>query len=228
MENEHPSSVPVAKHPQRFLIFLVVGALLLMVILAILFLSMPKTATLTGGIQIPDEPFIGNTNWYTGIPIQLSVDTEDFPAHQIHYAFSGTAGLFMPDTASGDYPTSLTSTLNCKNNQTIRWDLMYDLSSKGTWYDKTYDKTYAKIIMYCEDHIIGYAVIRFDRIYTDEWEKLSPELAGSYQHLSQPKPLDVFHCTLVKSVIFPKVNGKYQSVSQEFVDFCMQWTVFTH
>lgn len=177
------------------------------------------------GVYDPAQAFLGWTNFYGGIPTQLSVDTADFPADKISYSICCTAGLFSTD--NDGYTNDLSASKECKNNQTFHWELSFGSSSQaeGLWYDQAYDKVYSKIIIYCEGHIIGYAVMRYDRIYSDEWAELQPDLADSYAQYEEPIPLDVYHCTLVKSVSFPKIFGKYQAVTEESVQHYIQRTI---
>lgn len=184
-----------------------------------------SSVILEEGVYDPEQAFLGWTNAYGGIPTQLSVDTSAFPADKISYSISCTAGLLSID--KDGYTNDLFPSVECKNNQTFHWELSFGSSSQteGLWYDEAYDKVYTKIIVYCEGHIIGYAVMRYDRIYTDEWAKLHPEMADSYKDYEEPLPLDVYHCTLVKSVSFPKIFGQYQEVTEESVQQCIQRTI---
>lgn len=180
------------------------------------------------GVWIPDQAFLGWTNYYVGVPTHLSVNTEDFPSEKISYFISGTVGSYADDTRKG-YTSDWFSTLSSENDSTFRYDLRHGVSvSAGDWYDPAFDRTFTKIVIYCQDRIIGYAVIQYDRLYTDEWAELYPEMKLPYEDLEQPLPLDVFYCTLIKSVSFPKVDGKYQNITQEYVDACMADVIEAH
>lgn len=174
------------------------------------------------GVWIPGQAFIGSTNSYVGVPTHLSVNTEDYSSEDISYIISGTVGSYADDTRKG-YTSDWFSTLEIKNNNTFRYDLTYGVrAAKEDWNDQSFDRTFTKIVIYCQGHIIGYAVIQYDRLYTDEWAELRPEMKPHYENLEQPAPLDVFYCTLIKSVTFPKVDGEYQDITQKYVDRCME------
>lgn len=180
------------------------------------------------GVWIPDQAFLGMTNSYVGVPTHLSVNTEDFPSDKISYMISGTVGLYADDSRKG-YTSDWFSTLNLENDNTFRYDLITGVSAaKQDWYDPKLDRTFTKIVIYCKGHIIGYAVIQYDRLYTDEWAELHPEMKPYYEDWEQSLPLDVFYCTLIKSVSFPKVDGRYQDVTQEYVDACMADVIEAH
>ena len=177
-----------------------------------------QTQVLVEGVSIPDNTFLGFTNLYVGIPTQLSVETEDFAFDQISYSLSATAGVYADNVRQG-YTSDWFETITCENGSTVRWSLNHD--ADADWYDNKFDQCYSKIVIYCTNHIIGYAVIRYDRLYTDEWAEIYPEIAPHYAHLDEPVPVDVFVCTLVASVSFPKVDGTYQEVSEAYVNECM-------
>lgn len=76
---------------------------------------------------------------------------------------------------------------------------------------------YTKIVIYCKGHIIGYAVVYYNRLNTDAWAQIHPEMEEFYADLDKPVPVNVFYCALIESVSFPKVDGKYQDISEEYV-----------
>ena len=171
-------------------------------------------ASLEEGVVIPENAFMGSTNSYVGIPIHLSVASKDFPFDKITYRLSSTAGVYADNERHG-YTSDWFSTITCGNDSTVRWNLMYDAGSG--WYESRFDHCFSHILIYCEDHIIGYAVIYYNRLYTDEWAKINPEMGKHYADLDEPLPLDVFYCALLESVSFPKIDGKYQDISPEYV-----------
>lgn len=181
--------------------------------------SVYMEAPLEEGVVIPENAFIAMTNSYVGIPIRLSVAAEDFPFDKITYSLSCTAGVYTNNDRHG-YTADWSDTITCENDSTVRWDLMYDAGAD--WYDPRFDHCFSKIVIYCQGHIIGYAVIYYHRLYTDEWAKMHPEMEPFYAHLEKPVPLDVFCCALIESVSFPKVDGKYQDISEEYVQERME------
>lgn len=176
-------------------------------------------ASLEEGVIVPENAFVGATSSYVGIPIHLSVASEDFPFDKITYSLSSTAGVYANNDRRG-YTADWFATITCENDSTVRWDLMHDTSAD--WYEPRFDHCFSKIVIYCQGHIIGYAVIYYNRLYTDEWAKMHPEMERFYAHLEKPVPLDVFYCALIESVSFPKVDGKYQDISEEYVQERME------
>ena len=177
-----------------------------------------QTQVLEEGITIPNNAILGSTNSYVGIPIHLSVSDEDHPVSQISYRLSATAGVCADNERQG-YTSDWFDTITCENDSTVRWSLIND--GNADWYDPQFDHCFLKIIIRCQEHIIGYSVIRFDRLNSDQWCEIHPELAPYYEKYEEPLPLDVFICTLVTSVSFPMVDGKYQKISESYVDQCM-------
>ena len=81
-------------------------------------------------------------------------------------------------------------TLTVNNGDTVRWQ---EFTPEGV-YEK-FEIAYVEIIAKVDDKIVGYAVI-----------KISPENGLS------------FNAEIVKSAIFPKVDGQYQKVTQKQVE----------
>lgn len=81
-----------------------------------------------------------------------------------------------------------------ESDETIYWT-PYD-DKLATWTDLAY----VQIVLKDEDNIIGYAIIEI---------KQNPEYGLNYD------------AEILKSVVFPKVNGQYQSITEEDVNTAM-------
>lgn len=128
-----------------------------------------------------------------GLPIYFNLDAEEFPSQDIRFTVIAEAGVYIdwPD-GNPQYMKELPSQFELPNSSWVYWRSEFDLS----YLEEEYEHIYSSIIIYCEDCIVGYAVLRFDRL--------------------ENKGL-AYSATLVESVCFPKQNGNYQNVTYEYV-----------
>lgn len=175
---------------------------------------------LTEGISVPESRYIPlGLSIMPGIPVVLSVETEDFSSDQIIFNISATCGMYIATegTHSESY-TTLYKEFTCRNNDAIYWTI--DSFDKTIEFaDEAYDHVFTSIIICYQEHIIGYAVVRFDRLYGKEFVELDPFFSDVY---NDDDPVAAYYAELVESVSFPKVNGEYQNVSEEYVNQCIQ------
>lgn len=175
---------------------------------------------LTEGISIPaDKSWPLHLSIMPGLPVGLSIESEDYPAEDITFDITVEHGEYInwrnPDSEQMQW---LPSTFVSSNNTRIYWSTSSDMYED---YESTeYDQIYTDIIIYCGEDIIGYAVLRFDRIYSHELFEQSPYLESFYP--DENIPVDVFKSVLVKSILFPKVNGEYQDISKAYVEECIK------
>lgn len=155
------------------------------------------TSVLEEGISVPKRELGLVMGIFPGIPVKLSLVSEDFPEEDIFFEVSANHGHYTT-LDKNSYLHNLSSTFSCENNTSIYWNIINDVTDFEE--NKDYDHIYTNITIYCKDHIIGYAVVRFDRIYRDGM------------------PMAGYYAVLVESVTFPKVFWRYQNVSKEYVN----------
>lgn len=135
-------------------------------------------------------------NCVPGLPLTLSVpDRED-----ISFDVTVNGGGCMRwrgwiDDYSGP-DTELPANFTLDNNSTIYWRCWY--SQNETVIDFEGDHAYIDIIVYEQEHIIGYTVVKISRVYSDEYGK-------TYN----------FTASLMASVSFQTDAG--QDVTKEYV-----------
>lgn len=135
---------------------------------------------------------------YPGLPIRFSVNTDEFPAEEITFEISVTEGTYLDwGDHTGNQIIDLPNMFTRENYTSIYWSIDFE----DDVYASSYDHIYTYIVIKCEGHIVGYAVLRFDRRYD---EKYGASLT-----------YDPFY---VASVMFPKVNGMYQNITKEYVE----------
>lgn len=135
-----------------------------------------------------------------GIPVRLAVESTDFLGEDVVFEVTVDKGKYC-DLIEGKM-TVLPSRFTMRNNNVCYWDWSYGLEQEEAdiYYSEDYDYSFTDIVIYCEENIVGYAVLRFQR---------SEISAGNYE------------TSLLASVLFPKVDGKYQNVPLEYVRMCI-------
>lgn len=139
-----------------------------------------------------------------GISVYFDMDTEEFPTEEIIYNVKVERGMYF-DYSSGDYIQGLGTEFTRQNPSFASWAPVYvtDDDPNADNYPE-YDHVYTEIIIYCESHIVGYTIMRFDRIYN--------EFGATTNY-------DPY---IVASVLFPKLNGEYQNIAKKYVDECIR------
>lgn len=146
------------------------------------------------GVEISNNRWSIAQNFYPGIPVNMVVSSEEFPAGKISFLVTVDAGVYI-DWIKGE-EQELPDQFERTNDTWIYWRAAY----VEEFLTEAFDHVYSDIIIYCEDNIVGYAVLRFDRV---EGKGLT------------------YTATLVSSVYFPKQNGEYQEVTYEYVCECI-------
>lgn len=155
------------------------------------------TSVLEEGVSVPKRELGLVMGIFPGIPVRLSLVSEDFPEEDISFEVSVNHGyyrFFDDNNQLQEQPASF----SCKNNTGIYWNIINEVTDFDE--NKDYDHIYTNITIYCKNHIIGYAVVRFDRIY------------------KEGIPQQAYSAMLVESVTFPKIHWRYQNVSKEYVN----------
>lgn len=174
---------------------------------------------LTAGVAVNNThywPLV--MNLYRGIPIFLSVETEDFPADKITYDIHVDHGEYFIHGNTSAKLNRAGQDFSTPNNAGIYWN--YSKEEYQDYQTHNLDVVYTSITIRCEDHIVGYALLRFDRAYGRDILDAYPDLAD-YWKGCEDEPADAYWSNLIVSVSFPKVNGEYQQISQEYVDACI-------
>lgn len=145
------------------------------------------------GIDVPV-----NDNWNLamssrpGIPLKLSsLDHSD-----LVFEISVDGGELL--LWEGGKITHLDSPYNALNNTTVYWTSLTQ-TNKGEFERYNQNDAHITILIREGKNIVGYAVVA---IHTAELEE---------------DPTQTYYAKLLKSISFPKVNGKYQNVTDEYV-----------
>ena len=156
--------------------------------------------------------FAGNDSWslvsgmFSGLPLELNIQHEDFPSDLIQYSVHCDIGRYR-DRFS---PMWFEKEFTVNNNSLICWTSMHpdfenpDLSVFRDHGDDAadYHIVFTDIVIRCEGHIIGYAVVCFDRT--------------AYITDDNPNP-QIYELHLADAFLFPKRDGEYQNIPEEYV-----------
>ena len=151
--------------------------------------------------------FCGQTNWplysgrYGGLPLCVEIQHNDFSYDSITYTFHSNVGYYQPLRQPSLYGLETTS-----NGSVVCWHNQRNNDDFGENVAK-YHVVFTEILILCEEQIIGYAVVCYDR---------TPYQWGDYY-----TPIDTYDLHLLAAYLFPKVDGEFQAVTEEYVHMCM-------
>ena len=166
--------------------------------------------------------WINWVNWAPGWPITLSINSEDYQSDDIRFEVTVDGGVYYVGRDGGTsiypgYSKPMPAQFSVPNNTTIFWSMWYTAEqSEHIQYEG--EEVFTKIIVYDGDQIIGYTVLRFDRLTYGELD------AAYYEQLGLPPDelASAYRLELLASVSFPKVDGEYQDVTLEYVNACIE------
>lgn len=145
-------------------------------------------------------PFFGWTGALNGIPFAFLIEEEDLEGHTITFEISTNCGE-LHSSAKQDYAL-LGKETQIHNGDTVHWR-GYEVYKEHGGTDETWEQTlerlggvYVDIIIKADGNIIGFAI--FELLCT------TPD-AG------------VFSPQMCASVYYPKVDGEFQAVTDEYV-----------
>jgi len=128
-----------------------------------------------------------------GIPVQLSLESDEFPTDAITYAIHVDQGAYL-DMTNGRI-TKLSDPVIRPNPTTCYWVPSWGENPEGKAATDL-KQVYTDVIIYCEERIIGYAVLLFEQ---------------------DPNNSGIYDTCLLSSVLFPKADEEYQEITEEYV-----------
>ena len=155
------------------------------------------TTVLEEGISVPTRDLSLAMGSMPGLPVVLSLASEDFPEEDVSFEVSVDPGMYVTFD-DNNHLQMLPVPFTCKNNTHIYWNLFSGITGDSA---KNCDHIYTNITIYYKEHIVGYAVLRFDQLYDNTGKAKSR-----------------YSAALVESVTFPKIDGEFQDVSKKDVD----------
>lgn len=182
---------------------------------------------LEAGVKLDNSRYWSlGVSLYPGLPIFLDVDSKEFSAEKITYDVSVNCGEYVAWREEWiDVPVStghktVGKMFSVQNDAALFWKYTSYEYQPDIFYSEQLDRIYTKVVIRCEDHIIGYAVLQFNRAYGRDVKECYPE-KGEYWEGKEDLPVDAYFTNLIASVVFPRVNGEYQNITLEYVESCM-------
>ena len=163
-----------------------------------------------------------SSHW-KGMPLLLSIQDDLYPGMDITLECSVSDGSMRHDPLPSDkylvddlkysaylkkYDGYLGDHCFVNNHKKLYWHpwtTVFDEESHSFWYEMDFlgAQAFLDIIIRADCQIVGYAVIEF---YAD-LDRFLPNWG-----------YEKFYARVLKTVSFPKVGGRYQNVSKEYVD----------
>lgn len=200
--------------------------------------NLPVTEKDTTTVSYEDFFVDGFSRWPLGIKIALSVpEREEGTKYSFRVSIDGGGAYTRQERDAQDLQDGYKmrgDEFTISERTAIYWTQNADWSDELRGNMKGKKQAYLKIISYAGEHIIGYTVLRFDRMTCEELaearsEKLSHEdmwkildnggevEKGKYYCLYEDHLTSAYHVKMLESVRFPKIDGEYQDISQDYV-----------
>lgn len=201
--------------------------------------NLPVSEKDTTTVSYEDFFVDGFSRWPLGIKIALSVpEREEGTKYSFRVSIDGGGAYTRQERDAQDLQDGYKmrgDEFTIPDRTAIYW------TQDATWSDelrgnmKGKKQAYLRIISYAGEHIIGYTVLRFDRMTCEELadarsEKISHEKAweildnggeldpDKYYCLYEDHLTSAYHVRMIESVSFPKVDGEYQNITEEYVN----------
>ena len=179
----------------------------------------------------PDGYWYDSINTYTGAII-LFVSEIKYGFEDIRFEIVADGGRYTLIKSPYDI-TDFKQKFTVNNNTRLLWEAGYDWETGYPLMYANFKECYTRIIVYSGEHIVGYAVLRYERKLPEDvflwYEPKRPEL-GEVVLLQRPVEdySPVYRVVELESVLFPMVDGQYQDVpleyiNQRFEDACILW-----
>lgn len=182
----------------------------------------------------------GFFKWPVGVKIALSIPEYEKHTDISFRVFVDGGGAYTQEELDEPYLQGgykmMGDEFTVYERTAIYWTQDPDWSEELRGNMKGKKQAYLRIISYAGEHIIGYSVLRFDRMTCEELaEALSRKLIhADFGDDSTEYSPDTYHCyyddhltsgyrvRLLESVSFPKIDGEYQNISQDYVNEKME------
>lgn len=181
----------------------------------------------------------GFDRWPVGVKIALSIPEGEKHTDISFRVFVDGGGAYTQEELDEPYLQGgykmMGDEFTVYERTAIYWTQNADWSDELRGNMKGKKQAYLRIISYAGEHIIGYSVLRFDRMTCEEladarseelshenvWEirdnggELDPD---KYYCLYEDHLTSAYHVRMLESVRFPKVDGEYQNITEEYVN----------
>lgn len=165
------------------------------------------------------SPLLG---WQYGNPFTLEVSDEQNEYQDVYFSVSCNSGAISAKDEYGYHTVTMPYT--AQNGETIYWHQKSD-----EW--KLNATVYIDVVIYSGDAIVGYAVLRLRQVTCAEVaEEYAVEISHEGFDAGNAFDTGKFYCNggdhlvdymfkveKLASVLFPKVHGEHQNISEEYL-----------
>ena len=162
----------------------------------------------------------------------LSVPDEFDAGTNIHFALSFEGGVFC---LRGEEKIVVSDVVSVANHATVYWTMKEAVTAPSGLSVETRTTAHVRILVYDGEMIIGYSVLRLNALSCEELAKISGKGVAHGDSWLDVSPENFIYCSgsshitstysieMLESVYYPKVDGEYQYISEEFVvDRCKE------
>ena len=156
--------------------------------------------------------------------LTLSVPDAHGDGTDIRFSLSFEGVVFR---VAGELDNIVSEEVSVDNHATVYWTMEEAVTEPGTVEHRT--TAYADILVYDGEKIIGYAVLRLQEMTCAELAKAEGREVAHDDTWLEVDPKDFVYCDggdhmtgtysieMLASVYFPKVDGEYQHITEEYV-----------
>ncbi len=161
-----------------------------------------------------------------GCPITLSVSDKYDNLNEITFQVAIDGGGMMTEVENeetGFTPGAtyqfMSPQFSVPNDTTIYWTTVHPNTDSEAYQMVNRDAAYVKIIIYNGDIIIGYSVLQLRKMSCSEVIDANPEwiLTSEHMECTGEHKINCYRVEMLESVYFPKIEGKHQTVEEEYV-----------
>lgn len=160
-----------------------------------------------------------------GCPITLSVSDEYGYSKEIVFQISIDGGGMLAEEQGGDTFTPgmvyryMPPQFTVPNHTDIYWTTTHP-NTESNEYSMAYRNTsHIEIVIYDGQEIIGYTLLRLSKMSCSEVIRANPGwmLASDHAECTVDHMVNCYRIEMLESVCFPKVDGEYQNVTEEYI-----------
>ena len=181
-------------------------------------------------ISSPDTVLHKNIYWDSassasfGCPIHLSVSDEYDYSEDITFQITIDGGGMSweqgGETATlGTAYKYMPAQFVVPNHSTVIWSAFHPNSSSDEYSMVNKNTAHVDVIIYDGDKIVGYSVLRLRKMTCSEVIDANPEwiFASEHNECAGEHRINCYRIEMLESVFFPKIEGEYQTVGEEYV-----------
>ena len=166
----------------------------------------------------------GATSASFGCPISLTVSEEYNCLEDITFWITIDGGGMSWEQggetgASGVAYEIMPAQFVVPNNSTIIWSTFHPNAASDEYSMQHRNTAHVEIVIYDGEIIVGYSVLRLRKMTCSEVIEANPEwiFASKHKECGEEHWIDCYRIEMLESVFFPKIEGEFQMIEEEYV-----------